>query len=465
MFFHLGGDIFALILCHIFFLGKYRLPYKDIFAPLLPDFLKPYCVVLGIATLILIWLFAFYISGHYSNTARKSGLQIIGPNAATAFTISILLFFILANYSSAKIEKMSLELSIRYFLVVFSLTFFFRMIIITRLHQLIKKGRLGYKQVLIGNNQKARDVILNFRNNELLKQHYLGYLCDNDDPKGYNLSQNLPCLGNISEIDKLVAPKDVDEAIVCLDHANTSKINSVINSLRQKGIIIRLATDINALIEGTVRTQNIESLPYITIGLNKMPVWQLFVKRTFDIIMGWLGLIISSPICIVLAIAIKQNSKGPIFYKQERIGKHQKPFMIYKFRSMYTDAEKDGPALASSNDNRITPIGKYMRKWRLDELPQFINVIMGDMSFVGPRPERQFFIDKILPIAPHYSHLFTVRPGITSWGMVKFGYAQTIDEMIERLQYDILYLENRTLVVDFKIMLYTLRTVVKGEGK
>ena len=339
MLFHLGGDIVALILCHLIFLGRYRLPYKDIFSPLLPDFLKPYSVILAIATVICIWLFAFYISGHYSNTARKSGIQIIGPNAATAFIMSILLFFILANYSSVNIQRMSFELSIRYFLTVFILTFAFRMLIVARLHHLIVNGRVGYKLVLIGNNQQALGTIKNFNHKNILNHIYLGYFNNEDDPNSIDLSEDIPCLGNISDLDKLTT-NDVDEAIIYMDLSNTVKLNFIINSLRQKGIIIRLATDINALIEGTVKTQNIESLPYITIGLNNMPVWQLFVKKLFDVVMAWTGLIISSPICVAFAIAIKINSKGPIFYKQERIGKHQKPFIIYKFRSMYADAEK-----------------------------------------------------------------------------------------------------------------------------
>ena len=461
---HLSADIIALILSHIIFLGRYRLPYRDIFSHTLCYKNQHLSIPIAASIIILIWLFAFYISGHYSNTARKSGLQIIGPTAVTASIMSFLIFFILDNYAPIELESNSVSLSIRYLTLVFFIIFVFRMIIISRLHHLIITGRRGYKKILIGNNDQALKIIIESNNPQVLTNNFVGYLYDKNK-EAHDLSQSLPCLGSIDQIESLVKKEEIDEAIVCLQATLHNRINYVINILRQKEILIRLSTETNTMIEGTVKTQNIESLPFITISSYKIPAWQHLFKRTFDMTMASVGLLVTSPICIALSIAIKITSKGPIYYKQERIGKYKKPFMIYKFRSMYVDAEKKGPALASSDDPRITSLGKYMRKWRLDELPQFINIILGNMSFVGPRPERQHFINQILPKAPHYAHLFTVRPGITSWGMVKFGYAENITQMIERLQYDIQYLENRSLVVDFKILLYTLKTISNGEGK
>ena len=189
------------------------------------------------------------------------------------------------------------------------------------------------------------------------------------------------------------------------------------------------------------------------------------IKRVLDVFLSVIVLLILSPLFLAVAIAIKLDSHGPVFYSQERVGYHNVPFMIYKFRSMVQDAERNNsPQLTSNNDPRVTRVGRFLRKYRIDELPQFWNVIKGDMSIVGPRPERQYYIDQIIKRVPSYALLHQVRPGITSMGMVKYGYAQNVDEMVERLKYDLLYLENMSLINDFKIMVYTIKTIVTGKG-
>ncbi|WP_161636234.1 sugar transferase [Saccharicrinis fermentans] len=459
---HFLSDLLVLVVCHILFLSKYKLPYYDLFSPLVP-LREHLSIPLAILMIVIIWLFAFYISGHYNNPARKSGLQTIGPTAATCFMVSILLLLIVENYAPVELTIKPISLSFHYFFFVFISVFSFRMIIIWRLHYLLNKGKTAYKKVLIGNNQQALETLKRHPNPHILKHEYIGYIPE-DEKYGYNMTDFLPCLGKLSNIEKLVMKKDVDEATVCLNHSQPHTINQVINILKQKDILIRLSTNLHPMLDGTIKTQNLESSPFITISNHKMPVWQNMTKKILDLALAWVSLIVTTPILIAIAVAIKIDSKGPIIYRQERIGKNKKPFIIYKFRSMYVNAEENGPALSYQNDPRITKVGNVIRKWRLDELPQLINVIIGNMSFVGPRPEREYYVNKILRKAPYYALLLKIKPGITSWGIVKFGYARNVDEMIKRLKYDILYLENRTLVVDLKILLYSLKTLIKGKG-
>jgi exopolysaccharide biosynthesis polyprenyl glycosylphosphotransferase len=219
------------------------------------------------------------------------------------------------------------------------------------------------------------------------------------------------------------------------------------------------------LLSGSLKMTNIYGALFVELNRDVMPLWQQAIKRFLDISLSIIAILLLLPMYLIAAVLVKFSSPGPIFFLQERIGLNNKPFQIIKFRTMYVNSEANGPQLSSSNDSRITPIGRFMRKTRLDEFPQFINVILGHMSLVGPRPERQFYIDQIVQHEPQYVLLNRVRPGITSWGQVKYGYAENVEQMLDRMKYDLLYINNRSVALDLKILFYTVAIVIKAKGK
>ena len=276
----------------------------------------------------------------------------------------------------------------------------------------------------------------------------------------------MPCVGTMEGLREVVEQYHVEEAIVAVEDNEREKVSEILRALDEAGdMIIKITPDARDLMVGSIKQESIFHSPLIIINNRLMDEWQYSLKRIFDVIISVLAMVLLSPVYLVTAIIVKCTSPGPVFYAQERIGYHGKPFKMHKFRSMYVDAEESGPALSKDNDPRITPFGRLMRKVRLDEIPQFYNVLKGTMSLVGPRPERQFYIDQIVKRAPEYLLLQRVKPGITSWGQVKYGYASTVDEMVERLRYDLLYLDNMSLTTDLKILLYTSLIIMQDRGK
>lgn len=271
---------------------------------------------------------------------------------------------------------------------------------------------------------------------------------------------------SMAEAEALVAGEQ-DEVIIDLPEGYTDReLYTLIARLYPLMCEISMIPRVYDMLTGAARIGHLDRPSLIRITEHAMTDAELCIKRAFDIFASALGLILLSPLMALIALQVKLSSRGPVIYSQERIGQHGLSFSIYKFRTMIESAEADGvPHLTDDDDPRITRIGKWLRKYRLDELPQLWNILRGDMSIVGPRPERPYFIEQIMAEAPYYCLLYKVRPGLTSWGPIRVGYTDTMEKMIERLNADIVYIENMSILLDLKIMFYTIGVIIHGKGK
>lgn len=422
---------------------------------------------LGILVIPTGWVLLYSIFDHYVDIYRLSRLATLTRTFFLTFFGVFFLFFTLILDDVVR----DYQTYYRSFAVLFGLHYLLtttmRMVVLTRASRRLKSGLITFNTLLVGGNQNALDLYLDIKGRKKgLGNKFIGYI-DTNGGEGQVLEAHLSKLGKLDDLAAIIREREIEEVIIAIETSEHNRLRDILNVLFDFGeqVLVKIIPDMYDILLGTVKMNHVYGAVLIEIRQELMPKWQRVVKRLIDVTVSATVLVLLSPVLLYIVIRVRLSSSGPIFFAQERLGINGKPFTIFKFRSMYTDAEKLGPQLSHEGDPRCTPWGAVMRKWRLDEIPNFWNVLRGDMSLVGPRPERKHFIDLILEQNPHYKHLLKVRPGITSWGQVKYGYASNVQQMLQRLRFDLLYIENMSLSLDFKIMFYTVLVLMQGRGK
>lgn len=452
-------DIVTASIAWLLFITSFKIPIPEDIE------LNKLSIFLSASIIACFWVLLYAFSGYYYDIYRKSRVQeLYHTLIATVVGVIIILFVIILSNKNAHLFSFS-RLFIDYFILHFCFTYFPRLLITSISINRIRKRKIGFNTIIIGSNGKTENIFSEFEN----RKKSIGYKIIGFVNVQAQISDTLKGLmkhlGDFKNIKNIIKNYEIEEIIIAIEQHEHQELEKIIGELIYLDVQIKIIPDLFEILIGNTEVALADSTPLLRINSEPMSVLEKNIKMVFDISASAIFIAVMMPVYIFTAFFVKISSKGPIIFKQKRIGKNGKEFYIYKFRSMIVDAEKNGPQLSYKNDPRITKFGLFMRKTRLDEIPQFFNVLKGDMSIVGPRPERQYYIDQILKQASEYRYVLRVKPGITSLGQIKYGYAENLEEMLQRLKFDIIYVRNMSLYLDFKILINTILIVLKHNGK
>lgn len=425
--------------------------------PIEPMFWAPMLAISGF------WLVLFTFFGLYRPWYAESRFdELVTLLKAVTAGVVLLFFLIFIDDTISKGPSTSRLLILAYWMILISLLGFGRLAYRTVLKRLTLGGVLKRNTVIVGSFQQSRELYDQVLEYPLLGFHVIGYVSTED----FSEPTRVPHLGNTDELEAIIRDKNVQEVLVALPSSEHDQLIDVIGKCSGSNVKVKIRPDMYDIISGQARTNQIYGFPLIEITPQLMQPWERIVKRLMDISVSLIILTLGLPFWLLVILAIKLSSKGPVFYMQERVGKNGHVFRMVKFRSMYTDAEtKSGPIWADKDDPRVTPIGRILRRMHLDEVPQFFNILEGSMSLIGPRPERPFFVEQFIKEIPLYRRRLNVRPGLTGWAQVKHRYDSSMEDVRQKLRFDLYYIENMSLRMDIKILIHTFFRMIMAKGQ
>lgn len=391
-----------------------------------------------------------------TDTLIELGIRLLQALGASAILLAVAYFFFPI-------------LIIREGIFIISIIFIIILIVSWRIGytKVLNIGMFNQKIIILGSSDTAIEIAKEIQDKKDSGYEIASVISKTQWPDfAYANDNGITCKNNYDNLCEVAEHLNVKKIVMALKEKRKSFPVKELLECRVSGIEVLEGNTFYEMLMGKLIVEQINpSWLIFSKGFQKSFLQKLF-KRTIDLLISSTMLIILSPLIALTAIIIKLDSKGPIFFSQERMGENRKPYMVHKFRSMRSDAEEStGPVWAQENDDRITKIGNFIRKTRIDEIPQLWNILKGEMSFVGPRPEREHFVKELEEIIPYYGERFSVKPGLTGWAQVSYGYGATVEDAIEKLNYDLFYIKNMSILMDIMIVARTVKTVIFGMGR